>query len=256
MGFLAAVGAAAGPIMQLVGAKYNADLQGHLQDRAADQNYTLARDTALINEGISQRAFQAQKAWDLEMWEKDKAYQNDLWNRQNEYNSPAAQMARMKSAGLNPMLMYNMGTPGNATVINAADPNVAKLNVPEMSTPRREPVYTKVGQGLGSDIVEGILKYMQIKNIGLDNEIKDAQKSLIDQQTRVQKVNADTQIRELNLLDRSGSSIHDSPLMRELMRRGVITGEKVKKFFGDKVDFMKSLMQDGVEERVWNRVYK
>lgn len=39
----------------------------------------------------------------------------EMWELMNEYNSPAAQMQRFKEAGLNPMLAYTQGTPGNAT---------------------------------------------------------------------------------------------------------------------------------------------
>ena len=44
-------------------------------------------------------------------WNRENAeyvYQKDLeqWNRENEYNSPAAQMQRYKEAGLNPNLIY------------------------------------------------------------------------------------------------------------------------------------------------------
>lgn len=46
------------------------------------------------------------------------AMENDyalkLWNMNNEYNSPASQMARFKEAGLNPNLIYQQGTPGNS----------------------------------------------------------------------------------------------------------------------------------------------
>lgn len=45
------------------------------------------------------------------------AYQRSLqmWNMQNLYNSPQAQMARFKAAGLNPHLIYGQGNPGNAS---------------------------------------------------------------------------------------------------------------------------------------------
>lgn len=36
------------------------------------------------------------------------------WNATNEYNSPASQMARFKTAGLNPNLVYGQGNSGNA----------------------------------------------------------------------------------------------------------------------------------------------
>lgn len=50
-----------------------------------------------------------------------KAYQRDRrdaiadWHRNNEYNSPKAQMQRFQEAGLNPQLIYGQGTPGNAS---------------------------------------------------------------------------------------------------------------------------------------------
>ena len=55
------------------------------------------------------------------------AYQKDLeqWNRQNEYNSPSQQMARLSSAGLNPNLVY-----GNGSQVSAAGPG-PKAQVPE-----------------------------------------------------------------------------------------------------------------------------
>lgn len=47
------------------------------------------------------------------------AYSKDLeqWNRENEYNSPAAQMARLKAAGVNPNFGFASGggSSGNAT---------------------------------------------------------------------------------------------------------------------------------------------
>lgn len=41
----------------------------------------------------------------------------EMWNMQNEYNSPKNQMKRFSDAGLNPNLMYGKGTPGNATTL-------------------------------------------------------------------------------------------------------------------------------------------
>lgn len=45
-------------------------------------------------------------------------YQKDIemWNRNNQYNSPAAQMLRLKNAGLNPNMVYGTGSVvGNTT---------------------------------------------------------------------------------------------------------------------------------------------
>ena len=50
----------------------------------------------------------AQQAWIEQMYEKN-----------NSYNSPAAQKQRLKEAGLNPDLMYSRGDVGNATAPEA-----------------------------------------------------------------------------------------------------------------------------------------
>lgn len=41
----------------------------------------------------------------------------DMWNMQNEYNTPAMQMQRFKDAGLNPNLIYGQGNAGNAGAV-------------------------------------------------------------------------------------------------------------------------------------------
>ena len=53
------------------------------------------------NNEANERMQQRQNQWNLEQW-----------NRNNAYNSPAAQMQRFKAAGLNADLMYQQGTPG------------------------------------------------------------------------------------------------------------------------------------------------
>lgn len=52
---------------------------------------------------------------DKKAHERDRQESIDDWNRNNEYNSPKAQMSRFKDAGLNPQLIYGQGTPGNAS---------------------------------------------------------------------------------------------------------------------------------------------
>lgn len=55
-------------------------------------------------------ARQARKAW-----QRSVRHEQMVWDRETAYNSPAAQMQRLKEAGLNPNLMYGQGTTGNAT---------------------------------------------------------------------------------------------------------------------------------------------
>lgn len=61
-------------------------------------------------------------------------YNLDMWNLQNEYNSPAAQMRRFEEAGLNPALMYGQGNAGNAT----SAPQMVTPKAPDYSDSLRE----------------------------------------------------------------------------------------------------------------------
>lgn len=45
-----------------------------------------------------------------EVMNQQNQMQWDMWNAQNAYNTPAAQMQRLKAAGLNPMLVYGSGS--------------------------------------------------------------------------------------------------------------------------------------------------
>ncbi|MDV3547376.1 hypothetical protein CMU66_02490 [Elizabethkingia anophelis] len=52
---------------------------------------------------------------------ENRAFALDMWNKNNEYNTPLAQMQRLKEAGLNPNLMYGQGTTGNSSAPAKAD---------------------------------------------------------------------------------------------------------------------------------------
>lgn len=45
---------------------------------------------------------------------KQRQWAESMWHKQNAYNTPTAQMQRLRDAGLNPALMYGKGTTGNA----------------------------------------------------------------------------------------------------------------------------------------------
>ena len=49
---------------------------------------------------------QKNRDWNLNLAKLQNQWNIDQWNRENAYNSPAAQMARFKDAGLNPDLAY------------------------------------------------------------------------------------------------------------------------------------------------------
>lgn len=55
------------------------------------------------------------------MWERSNAWNLAQWHRENQYNSPQAQMARFAAAGLNPHLIYGKGSAGNASALKSPD---------------------------------------------------------------------------------------------------------------------------------------
>ena len=66
------------------------------------------------------------RAFAREMYETQKQENLDFWQMHNSYNSPEAQMARLKEANLNPHLAY-----GNGSVANTG----GSISSPHFSTP-------------------------------------------------------------------------------------------------------------------------
>lgn len=94
------------------------------------------------------------------------AYQKDLemWNKQNEYNNPLNQMARLKAAGLNPHLVYGNGAVGNTTG------GIPQYNAPHLQKP-----------DINLDIVPAIQMYNQVR-------LNEAQVNNIQKQTELSDV--------------------------------------------------------------------
>lgn len=104
----------------------------------------------------------------------DKAFkrEKEMWNLQNEYNTPAAQMQRYKDAGLNPMLLYSQGSSGNAS----SAPNVP---IPDMSV---VPNVTDVMQNASSAV--GMLQqFKAMEQIGANISLTRANEALTRQKT-------------------------------------------------------------------------
>lgn len=85
----------------------------------------------------------------MEMQEsaRERAYNLAMWEKQNEYNHPIRQMSRLKSAGLNPRLVY--GQASGAAAGNAGD--VKGYSRPELQTV--------------TDGMKGFEPYYEFKNI-------------------------------------------------------------------------------------------
>lgn len=106
------------------------------------------------------------------------AYSKDLemWNRGNTYNAPQAQMDRLKSAGLNPNLVY-----GSGAVAGQASGTLPKYNAPTMDYSHVLP--TRIG-----DAVSKISQYQDfaVKQAQIDN--LNAQRHAIYEDTEIKKL--------------------------------------------------------------------
>lgn len=80
------------------------------------------------NRRAQRKENRAQRDWAREMYDLQNQRDIEFWNMQNAYNDPAAQMQRLKDAGLNPNLVYGNGATTSAGPIathSAPQPNTA-----------------------------------------------------------------------------------------------------------------------------------
>ena len=112
-----------------------------------------------------------QNAWDLVG--NQQQFQKDMWNKTNEYNSPAAQRERFEAAGLNPYMMLNGGSAGSAQTMSGsagAAPSGGAPSAQGVTPPTSTPYsadYSGVTAGLGRAI--------DVLSSVSDRKVKEAQ---------------------------------------------------------------------------------
>lgn len=124
----------------------------------------------LFNSFGQARQNRLSREFQREMYTRQRQDQLSDWYRQNEYNSPQAQMSRFEAAGLNPNLVYSQGNSGNAGPIPSPD-----IVRPQFENPR-------FGDAIGSSAmaVLSAMYDLDIKKAQLDNF--KAQNSVITQE--------------------------------------------------------------------------
>lgn len=100
-----------------------------------------------------------------------------MWNMNNEYNSPAAQMARFKEAGLNPNLIYSQGSNGNSASMPSYSMPSVKINPSDQRMKQTSQILDAIGlvsnaaQNISSIIDQGLnvqLKRNQLEQSDID----------------------------------------------------------------------------------------
>ncbi|WNK12999.1 MAG: DNA pilot protein [Microvirus sp.] len=131
-----------------------------------------------INAAVTAKQNRLTREFSERMYGRQRADALADFNMQNEYNSPAAQMERLKAAKLNPNLIY-----GNGTTSTGSSSPVRAANAPAWN-----PQAPKID--LGSSGSNAITTAMQLQSNRLQNDNLKAQNDLILAQTK--KATAET----------------------------------------------------------------
>lgn len=124
-----------------------------------------------------------QMAWSEKMNAQQQEWQEMMWNKSNEYNSPIEQLERAKAAGINPNALVNGGANmGSATM--AQQPQI-----PSAPAGMSAPGFPNILGDLGGDIYNALLMSKQ-------RELLEAQKKNIEANTRGQDLDSERKTME------------------------------------------------------------
>ncbi|QGF19330.1 DNA pilot protein [Antarctic microvirus COCH21_V_SP_13] len=118
------------------------------------------------------------------MYDKQKADNIAFWSQQNDYNTPAQQMARFKAAGLNPNLIYGQGSGGNAGPVSTPDVQPINQRSPEWGNS------AMAGASMINQIYDLAIKQAQTNNL-------QAQNTVIRQDLELKRSQTDTNLFDL-----------------------------------------------------------
>lgn len=148
-------------------------------NRTARKNAKLAAQTSLQTTQMNNDAQMALAKYQNQ-------YNLDMWNRQNEYNSPMAQMKRLDDAGLNKALMYGQGNTGNAaSTPEAATPNIDYSGI----KPQYEVSRAASLGGILKDIVSTAMMIEDYKSRKIANKAADTSLQHQDDYWRLKLLN-------------------------------------------------------------------
>lgn len=106
---------------------------------------------------------------------KQREFALHMWNKNNEYNLPINQMARLRNAGINPHLAYSNGTPMNTS------------NAPAQASASPLPAGQAPQLNIG-EIAQLILMKAQKENIEADTKKKEAEAKGVEVTTESAKI--------------------------------------------------------------------
>lgn len=144
-----------------------------------------------IDKQLSAQAAENQKMRDynLALAKQQNLWNIQQWNRENEYNSPSAQMARMRAAGLNPDMMYSGGVSGNLAANSPQMTSGAPASPMDWSAlGNKKTIFDVAMQRATLEQMDANTEKIQseTKGIDIDNQYKPIEKVLGIQLTKTQ----------------------------------------------------------------------
>lgn len=140
------------------------------------------------NRKASREAFGRESKFAREERLSQQQWIEQMYEKNNSYNSPAAQMQRLKDAGLNPDLMYSRGDVGNATAPEAPQ---------QAMTPRYNVIPTNTYGQTAQIAADAGLKAAQARLADSQSKKADTEESLLTSDYLLRKARAESDI-ELN----------------------------------------------------------
>lgn len=140
------------------------------------------------NRKASSEAFERESKFAREERLAQQSWIEQMYEKNNAYNSPAAQMQRLKEAGLNPDLMYSRGDVGNATAPEAPQ---------QAMTPRYNVIPTNTYGETAQIAADAGLKAAQARLASSESKKADTEESLLTADYLLRKARTESDI-ELN----------------------------------------------------------
>lgn len=103
---------------------------------------------AAVNANSQKKINEQQIQWAMQQYQMSRQDAIEFWERENQYNSPSEQMARLKEAGLNPHLVY-----GNGATATGGSINSPQYQTPSLRAPQWGDALTGAGNVLASQMM-------------------------------------------------------------------------------------------------------
>lgn len=131
------------------------------------QNAQSVRETNQMNYKINQMNNQFNER--MAMQQRD--WQENMWNKENAYNTASAQRQRLEEAGLNPYLMMNGGSAGTASSVGTGAAATSSGNA-HMQPFQAD--YSGIAQSIGS-VFQSQVQQAQVSQLQGQKDLADAQ---------------------------------------------------------------------------------